>query len=97
MQKVGKMSSERLERVHQLIREEKAREARKVFNDIEQEETVHYYFVKGELEQKFQNWGDAINAFSKVMEMDPENLDAKNNLHLIQNILNFWNPEMFNP
>ena len=91
------MSRERLKRVHELIREEKAQEARRVFNDIEQEETVHYYFVKGELEQKFQNWGDAINAFSKVMEMDPGNLEAKNNLHLIQNILNFWNPEMFNP
>ncbi len=91
------MSRERLKRVHELIREEKAQEARRVFNDIEQEETVHYYFVKGELEQKFQNWGDAINAFSKVVEMDPENLEAKNNLHLIQNILNFWNPEMFNP
>jgi tetratricopeptide (TPR) repeat protein len=91
------MSANRLKRVSELILEEKAREARKVFNDIDQEDTVHYYFVKGELEQKFQNWSEAINAFSKVIEMDPENTEAKNNLHLIQNILNFWNPEMFNP
>ena len=91
------MSSGRLKRVSELIREEKAREAQKVFNDIEPENTVQYYFVKGELEQKFQNWSEAINAFSKVVEIEPENIEAKNNLHLIQNILNFWNPEMFNP
>ncbi len=91
------MSRERLKRVEELINEEKALEARKIFNDIKPEESATYYFVKGVLEQKFQNWGDAINAFSKVVEMDPENIEAKNNLHLIQNILNFWNPGMFNP
>jgi len=91
------MNSDRLNRVEELISEEKALEARKIFDDIEPEETVLYYSVKGKLEQKFQNFGDAINAFSKVIEMDPDNINAKNNLHIIQNILNFWNPEMFNP
>jgi len=91
------MNSDRLNRVEELILEEKALEARKIFDDIEPEETVLYYSVKGKLEQKFQNFGDAINAFSKVIEMEPDNINAKNNLHIIQNILNFWNPEMFNP
>jgi len=91
------MNSDRLNRVEELISEEKALEARKIFDDIEPEETVLYYSVKGKLEQKFQNFGDAINAFSKVIEMDPDNINARNNLHIIQNILNFWNPEMFNP
>ena len=96
-QQINEMNSEKLKRVEELIREEKALEARKIFNNIEQEETVQYYFVKGTLEQKFQKFGDAINAFSKVIELDSKNIEAKNNLHLIQNILNFWNPEMFNP
>lgn len=91
------MNTERLKRVEELIKEEKALEARKVFKDIAPEETVLYYLVKGTLEQKFQNFGEAINAYSKVLELDPENISAQNNLHLIQNILNFWNPEMFNP
>lgn len=91
------MNSERLNRVEELISEEKALEARSIFKDIKPEETVKYYFVKGVLEQKFQNWGQAINAFSKVVEMEPGNVEAQNNLHVIQNILNFWNPEMFNP
>ncbi len=91
------MSSERLKRVKELIREEKALEAKKVFNDIEPEESVNYYLTKGVLEQKFQNLGDAINAFSKVIELDPLNSEAKNNLHIIHNILNFWNPDLYNP
>jgi hypothetical protein len=91
------MSSEQLTRVLELIRFEKASEAQKLFNEVVPSESVEYFMVKGKLEQKFQNWGKAINAFSKVVELEPGNIEAQNHLHLIQNILNFWNPEMFNP
>lgn len=91
------MSREKLIRVQELIIEEKAIEARKIFKSIETEDSAVYYFTKGVLEQKFQNWGEAINAFTKVLEIDPNNSDARNNLHMVRNILNFWNPEMFNP
>ena len=91
------MSNEKLTRVLELIRTEKANEAQKIFNEIVPAETAEYYAVKGKLEQKFQNWGKAINAYSKVLELEPENIEARNHLQLIQNILNFWNPEMFNP
>lgn len=91
------MSREKLIRIQELIIEEKAIEARKIFKSIEPEESAIWYFTKGVLEQKFQNWGEAINAFSSVLEIDPNNSDAKNNLHMVRNILNFWNPEMFNP
>lgn len=91
------MSNEKLSMVLELIRAEKSIEAQKVFNEVVPSETVEYFMVKGKLEQKFQNWGQAINAFSKVVELEPGNIEAQNHLHLIQNILNFWNPEMFNP
>jgi tetratricopeptide (TPR) repeat protein len=91
------MSNNNLTRVLELIRSEKANEAQNAFNEIVPTETVEYFMVKGKLEQKFQNWGKAINAFSKVIELNPENNEAQNNLRLIQSILNFWNPEMFNP
>jgi hypothetical protein len=91
------MSSEKLSVVLELIRAEKSIEAQKAFNEVVSSETVEYFMVKGKLEQKFQNWGKAINAFSKVVELEPGNIEAQNHLHLIQNILNFWNPEMFNP
>jgi hypothetical protein len=91
------MNNENLNRILELIHNEKAAEAQKVFNEIVPSETVEYLMIKGKLEQKFQNWGNAINAFSKVIELEPDNIEAQNHLRLIQNILNFWNPEMFNP
>jgi predicted TPR repeat methyltransferase len=91
------MSNEKLKQVLELIHAENAIEAQLVFNEIVPAETTDYFMVKGKLEQKFQNWGKAINAYIKVIELEPENTEAQNSLHLIQNILNFWNPEMFNP
>jgi len=91
------MSNNDLNRVLELIRAEKAHEARRHFSEIIPEESAEYFMVKGKLEQKFQNWGNAINAFSKVVEFEPENVEAQNQLQMIKNILNFWNPEMFNP
>jgi len=91
------MNSNQLSRVLELLKAEKANEAQEIFNAIEPVETVEYLMVQGIVEQKFQHWGKAINAFSKVIEIEPGNTEAKNNLYLIQSIINFWNPEMFNP
>lgn len=91
------MNVGKLKKVEELLAEEKASEAYTVFQTITPTETVKYWMVKGKLEQKFQHWSEAINAFAKILELEPENSEAQNQLHFIQNILNFWNPEMFNP
>jgi tetratricopeptide (TPR) repeat protein len=91
------MKIEKLNLVKNLINAEKAIEAKNVFNDIEPQETIEYLFVEGMLEQRFQNWGKALNAYSKVLRLDAENVEAINRIKMIQSILNFWNPEMFNP
>lgn len=83
--------------VKHLLDAEKAQEAKALFETLEPQNSEAYLFLKGQIEQKFQNWGEAINAYNSVLEIDPDNEEAKNNLHLIQNILNFWNPDMFNP
>ena len=88
---------EKIQFVIELLERGKTEKAREEFLKISPEETVDYWLLKGKLEQKFQNWGEAINAFNKVLEFDKNNMEAQNNLHLIQNIINFWNPEMFNP
>ncbi|HSH20144.1 MAG TPA: hypothetical protein VLA03_06810 [Draconibacterium sp.] len=91
------MSTADLNKILVFIKAEKANEAKLKFEKIIPSETVEYLMVKGKLEQKFQNWGIAMNAFSKVIEIDPDNIEAQNHLHVIRGILNFWNPEMFNP
>lgn len=86
-----------LKDIEQLLNEEKTESAKMLFDQFEEQSSVEYYMLKGKIEQKYQNWGSAINAFNKVLELDPLNTVANNNLHLINNILSFWNPDMLNP
>ena len=83
--------------IENLLKTEKAEQARNLFEKLDEQNTVRYFLLKGNIEQKYQNWGEAINAFNHVLDIDPENTEAANNLHLIKNILNFWNPDLLNP
>lgn len=87
----------RLHEINELLKSGKALEARERFNALPEQPALEYFLLKGKLEQKFQNWGEALNAYSRVLEIDPGNSEAKNNMQVIRGILNFWNPEMFNP
>ena len=83
--------------VKELLSNEKALEARKLFQALEPENSANYFYVKGLTEQKFQEWGAAINSFQKVLALDTNHREAKNRIDMIQTVLNFWNPESFNP
>jgi len=87
---------ENLEKIVKLLQKEQANEALKCFNEITPVENIKYLMVKGQIEQKFQNWGKAINAFNKVLEIEPENQEAKSHLEMLHNILNFWNSGRLN-
>ncbi len=89
--------SKDFEKVSLLLDQDRAEEARKEFLQLPATDSVQYFLIKGKIGQKFQNWGEALNAYHRVLEKEPGNILAKNNLQLIENILNFWNPEMFNP
>jgi len=91
------MNSKELEKVNLLLLSERSKEAQELFDKIEPQETIEYLITKGKLDQKFQRWGKAINAYNRTLSLDSENKEAKSNLQFIQNILNFWNPETFNP
>ncbi|QIA08163.1 hypothetical protein [Draconibacterium halophilum] len=86
-----------LEVIDDLLKSEKAEQARSLFENLEEQNTADYFLLQGKIEQKYQNWGKAINAFNRVLEIDPQNAEATNNLHIIKNILNFWNPDLLNP
>ena len=88
---------DQLKNIELLLKNEQAIQAKEAFLMLDPENSSEYFLVRGKIEQKFQNWGEAINAFNKVLDIDPQNSEAQNNLHLIRNILNFWNPDMFNP
>ena len=91
------MVNDKLLKVKKLLSNEKAIEARVLFQEVTPDNSVTYFLIKGLLEQKFQEWGAAINSFQKVLELDPDHIEAKNHICIIQSVLNFWNPETFNP
>ena len=91
------MTKTRYTNVYHLLNADKVEQAKMAFAVYPEEETADYFLTLGIIEQRYQNWKQALNAFSRVLEIEPENMNAKNNIHFIHNILNFWNPEMFNP
>lgn len=53
--------------------------------------------LRGRVHYKMQNWGGAMNDFSSVLELEPDNPEAKSGLEMAQNILGYFTPDMFNP
>lgn len=53
--------------------------------------------LRGRISSKMQNWGDAMNDFAAVMDLDPGNSDAKTGLDMAKSILGYFTPDMFNP
>ncbi|MFW6257799.1 MAG: hypothetical protein ACOC11_03345 [Prolixibacteraceae bacterium] len=91
------MTETEFDLINELLSREKAADAKMEFNKITPDNSLKYWMIKGRIEQKFQNWGEALNAYDKVLQLDKSNSKAKNNIAIIRGILNFWNPEMFNP
>ena len=53
--------------------------------------------LRGRIYYKMQQWGNAMNDFVSVLELDPENQEAKSGLEMAKNILGYFTPDMFNP
>lgn len=83
--------------VRELLKMGKNTEALELFNKINPSETTDYWLLKGSLDFRFQHWGEAINAYHHVLDIEPENEEATNHLHMIHDIISFWNPDQFNP
>jgi len=58
---------------------------------------MEIHLLKGRIFQKQHKWGEMINQYNDVLETDPENKTAKTGIDMANSILNFYNPEMFNP
>ncbi len=53
--------------------------------------------LRGRIYFRMQNWGAAMNDYASVLELDPENSEAKTGLEMAGNILGYFTPDMFNP
>ncbi|MBA4408829.1 MAG: hypothetical protein C0397_05340 [Odoribacter sp.] len=53
--------------------------------------------LRGRIYYKMQKWGNAMNDYTTVLEIDPVNAEAKSGLAMAGNILGYFTPDMFNP
>ncbi len=85
------------ENIENLIDKGELEQAERLLKKEGISETVQYLLLLGKIKQKQQQWGEAINTYQKVISIEEDNKEAKLQIHIIRNILNFYNPEMFNP
>jgi nicotinate-nucleotide adenylyltransferase len=55
------------------------------------------YLLRARIHYKMQRWGQAMNDYGSVLELDPANQEAKSGIEMARNILGYFTPDMFNP
>lgn len=58
--------------------------------------TAEEYYKRGKEHQRASNWQDAIHCYIEAIELDAESpaVEAKK---MVEDILNFYNKDMYNP
>ncbi len=64
---------------------------------LEDTSDFHPLLLRGRIYYKMQKWGDAMNDYSAVLEINPENQEAKSGIVMARSILGYFTPDMFNP
>jgi tetratricopeptide (TPR) repeat protein len=86
-----------LVRAEQLIHGNKMEEAESLLSAVSENPDAEYWFLKGFVNQKVQQWSEAMNCYHKCLDLEPGHPKASAGLEICQGILGFWNPSLFNP
>lgn len=83
----------------QLVEQNELTKSLEILNEHIRENStdVQALQLRGRINYKMQKWGDAMNDFSSVLELDADNPEAKSGLQMARNILGYFTPDMFNP
>lgn len=63
-------------------------------NDVREPNAL---LLRGKVYYRMQRWGEAMNDFAEVIELQPENQDATTGIEMARSILGYFTPDMFNP
>lgn len=88
-----------IEDAKQLFEQNELTQAKKILDGLIDQNSfdIQSVILRGRINYKMQNWGDAMNDYSSALEKDPENQEAKSGLEMAKNILGYFTPDMFNP
>lgn len=71
--------------------------ALEILHSISSCDLAGYWYLCGLVNQKRQQWGEALNHFTKCLRIDPGHKRATVSLDMIREILSFRNPSLLNP
>ena len=82
-----------------LFEQNELNEAIEILNEIisVNSSDIHSLLLRARIYYKLQKWGDAMNDYGSVLEIEPENQEAKSGIEMAGNILGYFTPDMFNP
>jgi tetratricopeptide (TPR) repeat protein len=79
------------------LEQNRHQEALAILDKLASENNGEAIFLKGEIYFKLQQWGDALNQFSRYLDQFPSDTKAESYCVLIQNILGFYHKDLYNP
>lgn len=82
-----------------MVEQNELSKAFKVLNEMISKDSsdLQSILLRGHINYKIQHWGDAMNDYASVLELDPDNQEAKSRLEMAGNILGYFTPDLFNP
>ena len=82
-----------IEKAEELFRNYKLDESREIIDDILESDpnNLKALIILGKIHSRSQNYGEAMNFFNRVLELDTDNQDAIVGIKLIKNILQLAN------
>jgi tetratricopeptide (TPR) repeat protein len=97
---MGKKKKEMdFEEVNQLFEQNELGQALEMLDKLisENQSDIGLLLLRGRIYYKMQRWGDAMNDYAAVIEIEPQNHEAKVGIEMSKNILGYFTPDMFNP
>lgn len=85
--------------IEKLIEANRLEEALEILDSIQTDSsgTIKVHLLKSQIYQKKADWAGVINECNTILEIDPKNIEARSGVTMAQNILGFFNPDLFNP
>lgn len=90
---------DKIEKIDRLMREGSLQEAERLAGEAlkVKPEDAGLHFRMGQIFYRKQEWGKAINAFQRALELNPAYPGAKEQIQMANAILGYFTPDMFNP
>lgn len=84
-----------IQNIVQLIDQHKLEEAWEQLTQLPDNEKTENLLLGGKIKMMQQQFGEALNLYSKVLEIEPDNSEAKSKINSIRGILNISNSFYF--